>query len=65
MCVCFCAFQPVIPPDKLFTYKHMEFPLFSIASSQVVEQVSVSGEGQVFFEGHFDLIKALVDFISA
>ena len=29
VCVCVCAFQPVIPPDKLFTYKHMEFPLFS------------------------------------
>ena len=29
VCVCVYAFQPVIPPDKLFKYMHMEFPLIS------------------------------------
>ena len=29
VCLCLCALQSVIPPDNLFMYKHVEFPLCS------------------------------------
>ena len=64
LCVCVC-FSVSDTTRQAFWYKHVEFSLVFIGSSQVVEQVYVSGEGQAFFEGDCDLVKALVNLISA
>ena len=39
--------------------------LVCVGNSRKVEQVFVNGEGQAFFESHCDLVKELVDLISA
>ena len=59
------SFQPTPPPDKLFKDKRVEFFLVCIGTSKEVDQVFVCGEDQAFFESDCDLIKALVDLISA
>ena len=59
------SFQPTTPPDKLFKDKHVEFFLVCIGTIQDVDQVFVRGEDQAFFESDCDLVKALVDLISA
>ena len=53
------------PPDKLFKNKHVEFVLVCIGTINEVDQVFVCGEDQAFFESDCDLVKALVDLISA
>jgi len=59
------SFQPTTPPDKLFKNKHVEFVLVCIGTIGEVDQVFVNGEDQAFFESDCDLVKALVDLISA
>ena len=56
---------PTTSPDKLFKNKHVEFVLVCIGTIKEVDQVFVCGEDQAFFESDGDLIKALVDLISA
>ena len=59
------SFQPTTPPDKLFKNKHVEFVLVCIGTIKEVDQIFVCGEDQAFFESDCDLVKALVDLISA
>ena len=59
------SFQATTPPDKLFKNKHVEFVLVCIRTIKEVDQVFVCGEDQAFFESGCDLVKALVDLISA
>ena len=59
------SFQPTTPPEKLFKNKHVEFVLVCIGTIGEVDQVFVCGEDQAFFESDCDLVKALVDLISA
>lgn len=58
------AFQPVTPLGKLFKNEHIEFPSNKV-NKWLSKFLSVSGEGQPFFELHCDRVKVLHDLNSA